>query len=181
MDTPHGLSLDELVTLAKDKIKWRLAIPGLVQKATLDEQKETEKEINELEARIKQQQQQQAEGQYDDQSMDYSVLFAQTSSMALLPNPYGQTCPGGKLPPGLLQQLNAQFPNTNPPTISSATTPTISPQPPSQTTNTTPLLPLPTSPLQRQPNQTTPLLPTPTTPLLLEFDTIDSGALPPLK
>lgn len=47
MDTPPDLSFDELVTLTKDRMKWRLAMPGLMQKETLVEREETEKEIRE--------------------------------------------------------------------------------------------------------------------------------------
>ena len=133
-------------------------MPGLMQKAALDEREETEKEIRDLEQKIQQQQQQPS-----DSSMDYSALFVQTSSMALISNPYMQVCPKGKLPPDLLQQLHDQFPDMDPPTTSSATTTTIPPPQPTSQNNTTPLLLLPTTPLQQSiTNQTTPLLPTPT-------------------
>ena len=58
MDAPPELSYSQLVELAKDRKRWKLGLPALAQKSTLDEQREHE----EFERQYKLEQQVNAQG-----------------------------------------------------------------------------------------------------------------------
>ena len=147
---PPGLTFDQLVEMAKDRKRWRLGIPALSQKSIIDEQKEaeaeiaelerqhqqrlqrmkkniTDKELKDLEQRHQQQLQQLQEQLADEQASARSsfIQFSPSPSMCLLPQPYMAMCPPGQMPHDLLTQLESQFPQPQPhPPLISNPTPT---------------------------------------------------------
>jgi hypothetical protein len=188
MDAPKNLSFEQLEKLAEDRDKWRLGMPGLVQKKTLQEQESYELfQRNFQPTGPPRQHQGNASVSPTTSSQFTPTSPASPPLITFIMNaqpPLQPPQPGG-IPPDLLQQLQAQFPDsptttaTHAPAGTTYTTSFSYPPTPTITTNyntaatptttTTPTISHPATAQQPSTPTTTPrppkppLLPTPAT------------------